>query len=317
MSLLTSAEPIASRLKMFVYGGTGVGKTITSLHFPSPAVIDTERGTEHYGKFFEFKRIFTDDTAKVIAVIDELLKDPVVDGVMIKTIVVDSFSVLYDSLMLNFISKQKIKTGNSSYQMQPKDYTIIKNDLKSLIKKLLALDMNIIGTAREKPLYSSTDFMKIEGVTWEIPKEVPHMFDVVLRLSKTSDGKFWAKTEKDRTNNLPIEFEYSYPSFVKYLGMEQLERAPVVFNQQHNLNSRSGRSFKTTFHNDEIFTAGITGDNLAILQKLSVDYGGPKLKEKLKDDYSVDSFFDLKNDEAKLLISDINKELSEVTDNKE
>ena len=45
-------QPAASsdrRLKLLLWGDSGVGKTTLALQFPHPAVIDLEGGTEHYG----------------------------------------------------------------------------------------------------------------------------------------------------------------------------------------------------------------------------------------------------------------------------
>lgn len=313
MSLLSSAEPISTRLKMLVYGPTGVGKTITSLHFPSPAVIDGERGSEHYGKFFKFKRIFTSDPDILLSVIDELLVNPKVDGEIVKTLVVDSISVFNDAVISNHENKLKIKKGNPSYSLQPLDYKPIRSTLKRIGLKLLALDMNVIVTAKEKTLYSSDEFMKVEGTTPDGPKDFPYLFDIVLRLSKTKDGKFWATVEKDRTNSLPAEFEYSYDMFVKYLGMDGLEREPVVFTQQQNLSTRIGRNFSTTFNGADVFTAGVVGESLDMMVALIDDYGEDKFAYKLKTDFLVDSVLDLKNDEAQLLIKDIKQELSGAT----
>ena len=36
------------RLKMFVYGVAGIGKTLAALQFPNAYVVDTERGTDFY-----------------------------------------------------------------------------------------------------------------------------------------------------------------------------------------------------------------------------------------------------------------------------
>jgi len=40
MSLFQIAEPVATRLKCYLYGESGCGKTIVSLSFPNPAVVD-------------------------------------------------------------------------------------------------------------------------------------------------------------------------------------------------------------------------------------------------------------------------------------
>ena len=66
------AKPTAQRLKFFVYGGTGTGKTITALHFPAPAVIDAEKGTEFYGDKFDFGVEATSDYDDIMKLIDQL-----------------------------------------------------------------------------------------------------------------------------------------------------------------------------------------------------------------------------------------------------
>ena len=118
MSLFTKAEKIPKRLKMYIYGETGTGKTVTSLHFPNPAVIDTERGTEYYGEFFDFQKIETNDPDEANQAIDELLKEP--NG--FKTLVVDPFTALYDGILDQQVSKMRVKSGNPNYQIQPLDY---------------------------------------------------------------------------------------------------------------------------------------------------------------------------------------------------
>jgi len=239
MSLFTKAEKKARRLKMYIYGESGTGKTVTSLHFPSVALVDTEKGTEHYGDVFDFNRIQTSDPTKVEEAIDELLLDP--NGY--KTFVIDPFIKIYENIVNDYIKKQIKKTGNKDYELIPRDYKFIKARLTGLIDKLLSLDMNIIVTTLSKTLYSDKkdDFMKVIGTAPDGPKQMPPMFDVVLEL-KTEDGKHMAYVEKDRTNRLPAEFEFSYKSFTEYIGITELEREAVVFNQQKELDSRSERS---------------------------------------------------------------------------
>ena len=48
------AESLDTRLKVFLWGDSGVGKTTLSLQFPKPAVIDLEGGTDLYGDSFDF-----------------------------------------------------------------------------------------------------------------------------------------------------------------------------------------------------------------------------------------------------------------------
>ena len=301
MSLFDKAKKSPDRLKALIYGDTGSGKTVTSLHFPNPVVIDCEKGTEHYGPFFDFSVLDTLEPAKVNEAIDELLKDP--NG--FKTFVLDPITILYDRIMDLQLLRKRLKLNNSSYELQPLDYKFIKSDVKRLIAKMLSLDMNVIVTAHSKVLYDPGEFMKVIGTAPDCPKYLPHMFDVVIELTKNGEI-FMAEVEKDRTNKLPKEpFEFSYKTLSTYLGMEGLEREPVVFKQEEKFDQRSGRTFDIEFNGKEIKTAGVTAEKLTKLVKLVEQLGEEKVKEKLRDDYMVDSLFDLRNDEADLLITEL------------
>jgi len=267
------------------------------------AFIDTEKGTEYYGEHFDFHRIQTQDPDKIHAALDELLVNP---G-SFKTVVIDPFNNVYDAIIDKRMRMQKLKTNNPGYEIVPLDYKFIKGELKSIITKLLALDMNIIVTAPSKVLYSSEkeDFMKVIGTTAEGPKQLPYMFDVVLEL-KVDGNKRLAYARKDRTNKLPENewFEFSYPAFVNYIGVEGLEREAVVFRQQSELNVRNERNTKIQYGEKEVLTAGVGAESLKKLEILSKK-DSDTLKGKLKEDYMVESVLDLREDEAQLLIKDL------------
>lgn len=298
---LKMAEPLDVRLKMYIYGESGTGKTVTSLHFPNPLVIDTEGGTDHYAKFFKFYREKTSDPQQVKNLIDDLIEDP--QG--IKTLVIDPFSVIYDNILLRHESRMKVKSGNPNYTLQPADYKFIRAEVKGLVLRMLSLDMNIIVTARSATEYSKEEFMKIVGTKAEGPKDLPYMFDIVLELTNV-DGKFIANVKKDRTNTLPPTFEFSYESFVKHLGIDGLEREPVAFKQKLTLNATTGRQNTVTYNGVELKTAGITSENLAKLAELVSTFGEEATQLKLREEYYIDSILDLKNDEAELFIKNLN-----------
>ena len=106
MSLFKPAEKEAKRLKMYVFGDSGTGKTVTSLKFPKPVMIDAEKGSDYYGSMFEFERLQTSDPKIVNQALDELLKDPK----DYKTLVIDPFSIVYDRILNLQESKMKMKT---------------------------------------------------------------------------------------------------------------------------------------------------------------------------------------------------------------
>ena len=43
-------EAVQKRLKLFMFGPAGVGKTTAAIQFPNSYIIDCERGTENYDK---------------------------------------------------------------------------------------------------------------------------------------------------------------------------------------------------------------------------------------------------------------------------
>src|SRR5438445_6256825 len=49
-SMLRARKPeaVVKRLKMFMFGPAGVGKTTAAIQFPKSYIIDGERGTENY-----------------------------------------------------------------------------------------------------------------------------------------------------------------------------------------------------------------------------------------------------------------------------
>lgn len=299
MSLFEKAKDADKRLKMYIYGKTGTGKTLTSLQFPSPAVVDAEKGTEHYGAHFDFHRVKTSDPDRVHDAIDEMLADP---GPF-KSFVIDPMSVIYDQILRKKEDQMKVKTGNLHYELQPLDYKSIKTEVKLLMNKLLALDMNIIVTARSKPLYRPGKFMEQIGEQPEGHKDMPYMFDVVLELYQDEAGTRWARVEKDRTNKLPHEFEFSYDAFVKYIGADTLERAADLERQKSNVNDANGRTTKIEFEGEEIFTAGIRAETLLEVKKLTAEFNEEDLKETLKEEYEVESVLDLTEKAAKSLVS--------------
>jgi len=303
MSLFEKATPKARRLKMYIYGESGTGKTITSLHFPNLAVVDAEKGTDYYGKLFDFDRIQTSDPTEVEKAIDELLKDPK----DYKTFVIDPFTAVWETMQDKRLKRMRLKNNNPNYALQPLDWGFLKSSIKGLIKKLLALDMNIICTARAKTAYSQAegDFMKAIGLVADGPKELPFLFDVVLELSVAEDGKRYATVIKDRTNTMPDKFEFTYEEFVKFIGNEELEREPVVINQQQAMDSYTTRNHDVTFKGKNIKTAGVTEEQLEALAKIADSDKKDALAEKLRVDYMVTSLLDLKEDEAAVLLKDL------------
>lgn len=209
------SHEIPKRLKLFLWGSYGTLKTRTALGFPNACVIDTEGSTNIYANEFLFDVKHTSNPDSIMEIIDWLLKEKH----SYKTLIIDPITIyvqaLYEKWYNIFMIRMKGAKGYKGefYQFQPGDWQLIKREIGKVFRKLNALDMNLVITAREKTLYSDSEFMKKIGTTFDGDKCFPHEFDTVLHTYK-QDGKFMALTEKDRNHKLkegePFELSYSY-----------------------------------------------------------------------------------------------------------
>ena len=227
-SPFTPAAITEKRLKLFLWGDTGAGKTYLALHFPAPAVIDLERGTELYGEAFKFDRLPVTTVREVTNAVNWLLTNTH----SYQTLIIDPITIFWEALQKKWsdIFLERNQTGRGYkfeyYNMQAKDWMPLKAELKDFIRKLLALDMNVIITARQKPLFAEGEMMKVIGETFDGEKSLPYMFDTIVHLYRDA-GRFMGAVIKDRTNtlpNMPEGFEISYALFEKLFGAEQLTR---------------------------------------------------------------------------------------------
>ena len=229
ISPFQKAASLKKRLKLFLWGDSGVGKTTLALQFPKPVVIDMEGGTDHYGGEFQF------DVLRAVTP-DELME--AVDWLKVnehpyRTLIIDPITIYWDSLQKKwsdiFLKRNKGSKGykHEFYDLQPKDWLTIKSEFKELVRKLIALDMNVIVTAREKTKYKEGSFMVAIGETFDGEKGLPYMFDTIVRMYVDEKGRHMGLCIKDRSNKLPREeFECTYAAIEKLFGKRYLNRKP-------------------------------------------------------------------------------------------
>jgi hypothetical protein len=223
-------DQIVKRLKLFMFSPAGTGKTTAAIQFPRPYIIDTERGTDNYGKTIEGVggAVFqTNDMAEVIAEVKALATT----AHDYRTLVLDSMTVVYNDLL----DKCAAKVGEDF----GRHYGAANKEMKRLANLLMSLDMNVIVTAHAKAEYGP-NLQKL-GNTFDGWKQADYIFDLVLQLGRSNkfDGAQakgrgttrYARVEKTRIETFPDldVFEWSYDAFKQRYDAASMERpaAPV------------------------------------------------------------------------------------------
>lgn len=233
------------RLKILLHGPSGSGKTTLALQYPRPVVLDLEGGTERYGDSYEFDVLTTTSPDEVMVAIEWLRTS----SHPYLTAVIDPITVYWEALQKKyseiFLRRNKGSKGHrfEFYDLQPRDWMTIKAEYKQLIRYLIDLDMNVVVTAREKPLYADAGFMRVVGETFDCEKSLPYWFDTVVRLYRDDKGRFLGICQKDRSNRLPQgEFEVSYQLFEGLYFKDDLDRVakpitPATADQLKRINA--------------------------------------------------------------------------------
>jgi hypothetical protein len=243
------ARSLDKRLKLFLWGDSGVGKTTLALKFPKVVVIDLEGGTDLYGESFDFDVLRTSTADEVMDAVQWLLthRHPY------RTLIIDPITVYWDALQKKwsdiFLRRNKGSKGYKFefYDLQPRDWMTVKAEFKDLIRKLIALDMNVIVTARQKVQYADGAFMKAIGETFDGEKSLPYLFDTIVRLYRDKKGRFLGECLKDRSNKLPLgEFECSFARLEELFGKKTLTRrarpvASATDEQKRQIREHVGR----------------------------------------------------------------------------
>jgi hypothetical protein len=216
----TIARNLAKRLKLLLWGETGSGKTTLALQFRKPVVIDLEGGCDLYGGRYTFSVLRTTSCEEVMLAVDWLGAN----SHPYETLIIDPMTIYWEGLQRKwsdiFLHRNRGSKGHRHefYDFQPKDWMPLKAEWKELVRKLIALDMHVVVTARAKPQYADQGFMRQTGTTFDAEKSLPYLFDIVLHQYRDESGNFLARVVKDRTGQLPTEpFEPNIKIFEQLL----------------------------------------------------------------------------------------------------
>ena len=220
---------------------------------------------------------------------------------------IDSFTVLQETIEERYLNRKRALKQDPNYLLQPPDYKFIKNAVKSIILDLIALDMNIVCTAKSKPIYdnNSTEFMsKIIGYRPDVRLEVPGLFDVVIEL-KNENGIRKAIVHKDRTNTLTPEItEFSYQKLAELFGEENLKRPPVILRSLIDSDKRRNRTHEVDFNGQKVMTAGVTTETLTALTVIAKNMDKEEVLKIAMSNEKVKNFIDGKEVVKTIVVPD-------------
>lgn len=210
-------EAVSKRLKLFMFGPAGVGKTTAAIQFPNSYVIDCEKGTENYEKLINASGSVVYATSDFEEVVQEV-KSLLTDKHEYRTLVIDPVTTMYNDLL----EKCELKVGTDF----GRHYGEAAKRMKRLMNLLTALDMNVIVTAHAKAEYGE-NFKKL-GFTFDGWKNLDYLFDLVIELGKKGKKRH-AKVVKTRLEAFPDEdvFEWSYDAIMKRCDPSVIERNAV------------------------------------------------------------------------------------------
>jgi hypothetical protein len=207
-------EAVVKRLKMFMFGPAGVGKTTAAIQFPNSYIIDGERGTENYDKLITESGSVVYQTTDINEVVQEV-KSLLTEKHDFRTLVIDPITPVYNDLL----DKCETQVGADF----GRHYGAANKTMKRLANLIMNLDMNVIITAHAKTEYGA-NLAKI-GYTFDGWRQLDYWFDLVVELGKKGKRRM-ARVAKTRIETFPDEdvFEWSYDAIKKRYDASILER---------------------------------------------------------------------------------------------
>src|SRR3954464_2258620 len=207
-------EAVEKRLKLFMYGPAGVGKTTAAIQFPNAYIIDSEKGSENYDKLITASGSVvyqTNDINEVVAEVKALLTEKH----DFRTLVIDPITPIYNDLL----EKCEMKVGSDF----GRHYGAANKEMKRLANLIMTLDMNVVITAHAKTEYG--DNLRKLGYTFDGWRQLDYWFDLVIELGKKGKKRL-GKVVKTRMDAFPDEdvFEWSYDAIRKRYDASTLER---------------------------------------------------------------------------------------------
>ena len=212
-----------SKPKFMISGKSGVGKTLFSLNFPSPYYFDCESGAtrqQYRKKLISSNGVYfgREQGSQDINVVIEEIKTLATTKHEYKTIVIDSFSYLYNTAAA--VAEEKI--GNDF----GRDKKEANRPSRQLIRWLEMCDMNIILLCHSKDRWErkGKDIV-YSGTTYDGFDKLEFILDLWCEIQKNGDNRSFI-VKKSRIDSFPEgkEFPLDYKLFSTLYGKEIIEK---------------------------------------------------------------------------------------------
>ena len=207
-------EAVTKRLKLFMFGPAGVGKTTAAIQFPKSYIIDCERGTDNYDKLITESGSAVFQTTDINDAISEV-KSLLTEQHDYRTLVIDPITTIYNDLLEKCENKVGTDFG--------RHYGEANKTMKRLANLIMALDMNVVVTAHAKTEYGQ-NLAKL-GYTFDGWRQLDYWFDLVVELGKKGKKRL-AKVTKTRIDSFPDDdvFEWNYDAIKRRYDVTMLEK---------------------------------------------------------------------------------------------
>ena len=309
------------RLKAFIYGEAGSGKSFFCTQFPKPYYIDTEKGAKlsKYAQNIEGNGGVTFETRSFDDLYKEIKQLATVNHDF-QTLVIDSITPIYTNLVDKYLVKSETERTQNKKQKIGSHYDDANRDFKRLCNLLLSIDMNVIVTAHAKDKYGSS--MSIIGTTFDAYKKFNHIFDEVYE-AVVINGKHTGICRKTRLKSLKAsdQFDFSYQEFSKIYEEELKFFVPKPIESKENNIVQLERKEVRQIENraKEVLKDGdiklldpISKETLQILLDIisKTKEITPETVQKWRDHFSIKDFSELREFQAQRLLLNISQKFS-------
>jgi hypothetical protein len=219
------------RGKILVYGKSGVGKTWTSLDYPTVYYIDTEGGARlpHYqSKLRDAGGMYLapEDGAGDFSVVLEQIRALAEERHPYRTLVIDSVSKLFNDAVAREAERLASDGKKDEYGASKKPAV---SSMRRLVFWLNRIDMNAILIAHAKDEYALVGHERqAVGTTFDCWPQLEYELDLCLRVEQRGPSRV-AVVRKSRLEGFPqaSSMPWAYEEFATRYGRGTLE-APAV-----------------------------------------------------------------------------------------